>query len=196
MKELVRLEALTDGVFAIVATLLVLDIKLPDFPLNQNSDAFAEFISSFIAFTFSFITVMIYWVNHDHISRWRRGHNSKAIYLNLVFLFFICLIPFPTKFIAKYPNEMVAVISYGIEMFMVAVSGIALYWYLAFHGKLLDHSIPMKTRKNYLHKAYGGPSLYLLAILLGFVSYKISIALYIIIPLLYVVLPKTDLKES
>ena len=93
-----------------------------------------------------------------------------------------------------YPNETVAVMTYGLEMFLVAVTGTVLYWYIAFRGKLLDPAITMKTRKNFYKRSIGGPIMYFVAILISLLSTKISIAFYIIIPLLYVFLPKAELE--
>jgi len=68
-----RMEALTDGIFAIVATLLVLEIKVPKLPENYSSaemhQAFKEIVPSFIAFVFSFLNILIFWYNHDSIGK-------------------------------------------------------------------------------------------------------------------------------
>src|SRR5258708_26549554 len=140
--EASRMDALTDGVFAIVATLLVLDVRLPEIPERHTQQqlirSLIDVAPSFVAFAFSFLTVIIYWINHDHITQWLKLHDHPMKYLNLAFLFWLCLIPFPTKFISTYPMEPVAVMTYGLEMLMVALTSNILYWYIAFRGKLLD----------------------------------------------------------
>jgi len=198
-RETDRLYMLTDGVFAIVATLLVLDIKLPDIADHRTHQELIQnlikVIPSFTAFAFSFLTVIIYWINHDHIAQWLKHHDHPMKYLNLVFLFWLCLIPFPTKFISEYPTETVSVVTYGLEMFMVALAANTLFWYIAFRGKLLDSRISRAMRKDYLIRGLGGLALYFIAMLLSLWHVEIAIAFYIMIPLLYVILPKAELSE-
>jgi uncharacterized membrane protein len=194
------MDAFADGVFSIVATLLVLDIKVPEIPMHHTSEelnsSLINVLPSFIAFAFSFLTVIIYWINHDHISHWIKHYTPKTKYLNLLLLFWICLIPFPTKFISEYPGEQIAVMIYGLELMMVAVSANIMFWYIAFYTDSLDEAVTISTRKKYFRKVIGGPVLYALAVLLSFISVKLSIALYIIIPLLYLVLPKAELVKE
>jgi len=194
------MDAFTDGVFSIVATLLVLEVKVPELPEHYSRDmlvnSLLHVLPSFIAFAFSFLTVIIYWINHDNLSALIRHYTPRVKYLNLLLLFWICLIPFPTKFISEYPLDQIAVISYGLAMFLVATTANFFFWYLAYRTKLLLSSISLKTRKNYLQKTIGGPVLYAVSILVSFIHIYISIALFIIIPLLYVVLPKADLLEE
>lgn len=195
-----RMDAFADGVFSIVATLLVLDIKVPAIPENHTNAELLESLKhalpSFIAFTFSFLTVIIYWINHDHISHWIKHYTPRTKYFNLFLLFWICLIPFPTKFISEYPGEQIAVMIYGAEFMMVAITATLMFWYLAFQTDCLNDDISSSSRKKYLYKIIGGPIFYAIAIWMSFINVKISIALYIIIPLLYVVLPKAELVKE
>jgi uncharacterized membrane protein len=121
-----RMDAFTDGVFSIVATLLVLEVKLPDLPETHTRamvmDSLLKVLPSFYAFAFSFLTIIIYWINHENLSALMRSYTHRVQYLNLLLLFWICLIPFPTNFISEYPSDQVAVISYGLAMFMVALT--------------------------------------------------------------------------
>lgn len=197
--DTLRMDTFTDGVFAIVATLLVLDIKLPELPEHASHDqilaSLYNVLPSFIAFAFSFLTVIIYWINHDHVSSWVKSYNPHIKYLNLFYIFWICLIPFPTKFISEYPLEQVSVITYGLTFFMAGLTANISYYYLAFKTDLMHPSIGLKTRKNLAKKIIGGPVLYALAILFSFIHVGISIFLYILIPLLFVFLPKAELTE-
>ncbi|MEP7263087.1 MAG: TMEM175 family protein [Bacteroidota bacterium] len=195
-----RMDAFSDGVFSIVATLLVLDVKIPAIPEHHTNAELLESLKhalpSFVAFTFSFLTVIIYWINHDHISHWIKYYTPRMKYINLFFLFWICLIPFPTKFISEYPGEQIAVTIYGIVFIMLAMAATMLFWYIAFYTDSLNNGISVNSRKKYLYKIIGGPILYAIAIWMSFVNVKVSIALYIIIPLLYVVLPKAELVKE
>lgn len=195
-----RMDAFTDGVFSIVATLLVLDIKVPEIPENHTKEELLHSLEhafpSFIAFAFSFLTVIIYWINHDHISHWIKHYTAKTKYFNLFLLFWICLIPFPTKFISDYPSEQIAVMIYGVVFMMVAITAVMMFWYIAFYTESLNEAISNTARKKYLYKIIGGPIMYALAIWMSFIHVNISIAIYILVPLLYVVLPKAELKRE
>ena len=120
------MDAFTDGTFAIVATLLVLEVKVPQIsdPHTQRELllSLARVIPSLVAFGFSFLTVVIYWLNHELVSRFVARYDRRSKYLNLLLLFSICLIPFVTRFIAEYPREPVAVISYGLVMLACALT--------------------------------------------------------------------------
>src|ERR1700741_4557297 len=91
-----RLEALADGIFAIAATILVLEIKVPEFKetsTNHLLDALKETLPSLVAFVFSFLNILIFWVNLDQIARVLKYFDSKITYLTILFLLFITLIP-------------------------------------------------------------------------------------------------------
>jgi uncharacterized membrane protein len=197
-KDAQRMDALTDGVFAIVATLLVLEIKLPDLKGHSSASEVGQsllhVLPSFLAFAFSFLTVAIYWLNHDYLSSLITRYTPPLKYLNLLLLFWICLIPFPTKFISEYPTLRIASVVYGTEMMMVAISGTMVYRYLAFHSGQLHPSISTATRKNVLRKYLGGPVLYGLSVILALVHPYLAIGMFILIPLLFVILPKVRLE--
>ena len=194
------MDALTDGVFAIVATLLVLEIRVPHIPEDYTSDmllhSLSEVLPSFIAFAFSFLTVVIYWVNHDHLSQFVARYTPKFKGLNLLLLFWMCLIPFPTAFVSEYPLEPVALLTYGCTLLGAAVTANYIYNHLAFKSDALSSAISEQQRKKYRKRLIGGPILYLLATLSTFVHPYVAIALYLVIPTLFVVLPRAELVED
>ena len=104
-----RVDFLTDGVFAIVATLLVLEIDVPEIPDHHTQAelwrSLGDVAPSFAAFAFSFLTILVYWVNHESLSRVVTHYPYRLVWINLLVLFFISMIPFTTKFISEYPTE-------------------------------------------------------------------------------------------
>ncbi len=195
-----RMDALTDGVFSVISTLLVLDIHVPHIPSRHSAtellNALKETVPSIVAFAFSFMTVMIYWINHDQLSMWLKEYNAKAKYLNIVLLFFLCLIPFPTRFISEYPTEPMAVFTYGLLMFLMASTALMNFRYLAFQSDLLDTRILPETRKKYAIRIAYGPLFYGIAAAVAFQNTNVSIAIFILIPLFFVLLPKVQLNEE
>jgi uncharacterized membrane protein len=195
--ELDRMDFFTDGVFAIVATLLVLEVRVPKIPERHATaellQALLRVVPSLVAFAFSFLTVMIYWLNHDRISKLVSRYDDRSRYLNLLMLFFICLIPFVTAFIAEYPLESAAVVAYGVVMFGCASVSNWTFRYLAFRSGLLD-GVTESSRRRCARFILGGPVVYAIAIAAAFVSVPVSLALFLATPLLYVVLPKVSLE--
>ena len=96
-----RLEAFSDGMFAIILTVLVLELKVPH--LENNTwpvflGAMSEIVPKLISFVFSFFIIAIFWVNHHHIVHQIEKVDSKLLWLNIILLFFACLFPFLTAF--------------------------------------------------------------------------------------------------
>ena len=192
------MDALTDGVFAIVATLLVLDVRVPHLrePRAEGEllAALLGVLPSLTAFAFSFLTVMIYWLNHDRLSRLASRYDERSRVLNLVLLFFVCLIPFVTAFIAEAPLERAAVVAYGLVMLACAIVALLTYRYLAFGSDLLA-GVTEVSRRRFHRQVVGGPILYAAAVAVAFLSAPVAIGLYLVIPLAYLFVPRTALVE-
>jgi uncharacterized membrane protein len=186
-----RIEMLTDGVFAIVATLLVLDIHVPSLGAGHTSEEFwhalGESVPTLVAFVFSFLTILIYWINHDSLSKAITRYPYRLIWLNLLLLLWITLIPFTTKFIAEYPDELVAVLVYGFVMFMTALTALVTYAYIAFRADLLAPAVDRAARMRLLRRWASGPVLYLVAIAAAFLDTRIALAVYAVVPLIFFV---------
>lgn len=195
-----RMDAFTDGAFSIVATLLVLDVKIPRIPEPHTQaellSSLVHVLPSLVAFAFSFLTVVIYWLNHDHVSRLVTRYDTRSKYLNLLLLFCVCLIPFVTSFIAEYPRERVAVMAYGAVMLACALAANGIFRYLAFGSGLMREEADVARRRRYAWRIAGGPILYAIAVLAALASVRLAIAAYLAIPLLYVALPKAELWEE
>jgi uncharacterized membrane protein len=191
VKPTPRIDFLTDGVFAIVATLLVLDIHVPVIPAEHSASelrhSLREAAPSFVAFAFSFLTILAFWLNHDGVGRVITRYPYRLVWLNLMLLLWISLIPFATKFISEYPGEPVAVLTYGIVMVLCASTAVLAYAYVAYWSDVMQPAIDVPARRRLLQRFAAGPALYLIACLAAFIDVRISIAIYIGIPLLFFV---------
>lgn len=189
--RLERIDFLSDGVFAIVATLLVLEIRLPDIPAHHTQrelmDSLLDVAPSFGAFAFSFLTILVYWVNHESIGRVVTHYPYRLVWLNLLLLFWISMIPFTTRFFSEYPTEPVSVMTYGIVLLLTALTANAAYWYIAFRGNLMPPVIGREARVRYLRRSLLGPVLYLAAVVVALLNVYVSIAIYVAIPLVFFV---------
>jgi uncharacterized membrane protein len=191
-----RLEALSDGVFAIACTLLVLEIDIPHFKSGLTTaeqwHEFSELIPSLIAFAFSFLNILVFWVNHDAINKVIVRYDTKTTYLNIVFLLFISLIPFTTAFIARNIDSFLANACYGLVLCLASVVAVWMYHHLAFKAKLFLPEATMISRKRVYKQVRSGPILFLIAIAAGLLSNYISIIIYALTPISFMFLPQLD----
>ena len=191
-----RMEALSDGVFSIAATLLVLEIKVPNLKSGFTSEdmrhALKEVFPSFVAFVFSFLNILIFWVNHDAVGKVVTRYDHKTTYLNVLFLLLISLIPFTTNFVSEYPGSLIAISVYGIVLLLNAVVACVMYGHLAFGSQLMLPEVTMASRKKIWKRIIMGPVLFLIAILAGFIHVYIPVIIYIITPVSFMVLPNMD----
>jgi len=195
-----RMEALTDGIFAIVATILVLEIKVPKLPENYSNEEMAhamrEIMPYLFAFIFSFLNVLIFWFNHDTISRTLFYFDRKLTFLNFFFLLFISLIPFTTAFVSEYPMSREAVAAYGLVLFLASLVAALMYHHIAFRSDMMHPSVSLVTRRRIWRKVIVGPMAFLIAIMLGLLHPVIPIFVYIIMPLFFMFMPAIDMMED
>lgn len=176
-----RLEAFSDGVLAIIITIMILEIKVP----NSNSfESLKPLIPVFLSYVLSFTYVGIYWNNHHHIFQAVKQVNGAILWRNLFLLFWLSLIPFATSWIGSQHFSAVPMSCYGFILFMCGLS----------HTMLLKKIIKLEGNDSILakvtEKEYKGKiSLvsYSLGILLAFVSVWISGLLYFSVALIWII---------
>lgn len=191
-----RLEFLIDGVFAIACTLLVIEVKVPHLEHNSGIAAqwekFVEVLPSIAGFVFSFLNILIFWVNHDAISKVIVRFDTKTTYLNIIFLLFISLIPFTTAFLTEHLDSYIANAAYGLVLFFASLVAVMMYHHLAFRSNLFLSEVTARSKKRVYYQVISGPFLYIIAISLGLINNYISIAIYAIMPICFMFLPQLD----
>ncbi len=184
-----RTEAFSDGVFAIAATLLVLELKIPHVDPGSLSVALLERWPSYATYVVSFLTIGIIWVNHHAVMDRIRNVNRPLLLLNLVFLMAVAAIPFPTALLADYlqagHDERLASAIYGATMALMGVAFGLIWAYAVLSDDLLHDEIdPDRARRSLLMFAAGNP-LYVLAIGISFLSAELALAIYALLALFY-----------
>lgn len=187
-----RLLALSDGVFAIALTLLVLDLHQPTVSHGLRHAVLSQW-PQYASYALSFLIIGIIWAQHHLGYRYIRRTDHVFILLNIFFLMWVALVPFPTAMLARYlenPGERQTAIAIYTGLFLVGGLLVNLSWLYASHNKrLLDEAIsPAKVRKltrNYLP----GPILYFIAFVLSFVAPLVSAILIVLINVFYAVSP-------
>jgi uncharacterized membrane protein len=181
-----RLAALTDGVFAIIMTLLVLDIHVPDLKPGQSlADAMRELRPTLVAFVISFVLVGLYWVSHRDLFALIRRSDRNLVWLNILFMLPVTLLPFGSALLGRYEHEPRALELFGLVLLLIVVMRAWLWLYVSGTPDLLYVPIdPMTRRSGFLLASLPGLG-FLAAILAATVSTTASLATFAAIPLLY-----------
>jgi uncharacterized membrane protein len=174
-KETARIEAFSDGVFAIAVTLLVLDLHVPELEVGKDPEALLHALKlqwpGYIAFVLSFFSIFIIWVNHHKVFKQIYKRNTGLTFANGIILFLVCLVSFPSSLLARFyltPSKQLSVTIYT-GLFVLVNLGFNLLWRQACKDRTLlrpglSEQAILALRNNYL---YGFPT-YLAAFLLSF----------------------------
>lgn len=184
------METFSDGVIAIIITIMVLELKVPH---SADWQAIKELIPVFISYTLSFIFIGIYWGNHHHLLHTASGITGGMMWANLNLLFWLSLIPFATAWMGENHFARNPVILYAVLLFFCAIAFTILQNTIGIvHAN--NHALEEGMRKA---KRKGQFSLlgYFLAIVLSFVHPLISIALFIIIAIVWIV-PEKNIEKA
>ena len=176
-----RLEAFSDGVIAIIITIMVLELKVPH---GATADALSPLIPAFLSYVLSFIYVGIYWNNHHHLLHTCERVNGAILWANLHLLFWLSLFPITTAWIGE--NHLAAQPSalYGAVLLMAAVA----YWML--QAAIIGSQGPDSLLKKAVRGDWKGRAsqvLYLLGIIAAFRAAWMAQVLYLLAALLWLV---------
>jgi uncharacterized membrane protein len=176
-----RLEAFSDGVLAIIITIMVLEMKVPH---GTTVEALIPLVPVFLSYVLSFIYLGIYWNNHHHMLHASRTVTGSVLWANLHLLFWLSLIPFTTGWMGENHFATLPAAAYGFVLLMAAIA----YWVLqqriiAAQGE--DSILRKAVRKDWKGKV--SPLLYSSAIVLAFVSRWVAVAIYAFVALMWII---------
>ncbi len=176
-----RLEAFSDGVMAIIITIMVLELKVPH---GSDWDTLKPIIPNFISYILSFIYIGIYWNNHHHLLHTVKQVSGGILWANLHLLFWLSLVPFVTGWMGENHFASLPVALYGVILFMAAIS-----YYV-----LQDQILRKHGKNSILAKAIGSdikgkisPILYCIAIPVSFFSSTISGIIYGVVAIIWLI---------
>lgn len=192
-----RVEALSDGVFAIVMTLLILELGIETGDtINTNQkfwQALKHLFPNFIAYFMSFMILGIYWVGHHNQLIYLKSLDRYALWINILFLSFISIIPFITALINEYQNVNAPIVLYCIHLVLIGLL-LLLNWRYAYKNGLIIPEIDKKSNKRIQLIILIGPLVYLIALGLSFISNTVSIISIFIMQGFYVLHKGYDKK--
>jgi uncharacterized membrane protein len=187
-----RVEAFSDGVFAIAITLLVLDLVVPnraDAASSGLGHALAAEWPSYAAYLVSFLVIGIIWVNHHTVFAKVRQVDRPVLFANLMLLLTVSVLPFPTRLLAEYltagAESHIAAAVYSCAMFAMGLSYSLLWLTVTRDARLLHADVDRATSRAALRRFGLGSVVYLFAVGLSFVSAVATLAVHAALALYY-----------
>jgi uncharacterized membrane protein len=177
-----RMEAFSDGVIAVIITIMVLELRAPE---GSDFQALRPLLSSFLSYLISFVFVAIYWSNHHHLLHVTERINGAVMWANLHLLFWLSLTPFLTAWLGRNPNEPLPAALYGVNLIMAAIA------YTLLTRTIIAH----EGKTSALAKAIGSDvkgwvsiGLYALGIVMALVNLVwVSYACYVLVALMWLI---------
>lgn len=177
-----RMEAFSDGVLAIVITIMVLEIKVPHD--GEGFEALVPLLPVFLSYVLSFIYLGIYWNNHHHMMHTVKKISGKMLWANLHLLFWLSLIPFVTGWMGENHFAKEPMVLYGLILLMAAVSYFILQNIIIKsqgHDSILKHAVGKDI------KGKMSPVLYIIGIALAWISPWASGLIYVLVALIWLI---------
>lgn len=184
-----RLEAFSDGVLAIIITIMVLELKAPH---DISLEAIAPIIPVFVSYVISFIYIGIYWNNHHHLFQVTERVNGKILWANLHLLFWLSLIPFSTSWIGENHISAVPVAVYGFNLLMAAIA-----FFILQAAIINNHDKDFILRKavGYDFKGKISVLMYAIGLVLSFFNTWIAVSLYALVAIIWII-PDTRIEKA
>jgi uncharacterized membrane protein len=176
-----RLEAFSDGVLAIIITIMVLELKVPH---AADFEALRPLLPSFLSYVLSFIYVGIYWNNHHHMLHAAKRVSGRVLWANLILLFWLSLFPFATGWMGENHFEALPSAVYGFVLLMAAIS------YYLLQQSVIAADGPNSLLKQAIGTDWKGkasPFVYIVAIAAAFWAHWVAQVIYVAVALIWLV---------
>ena len=190
-----RLEALGDGIFSVAMTILVIEITLPNVKgstWNDFSTALQQSWRGLLCYMISFVVLGIMWFGHRMMFEYIGKTNRYFIFLGVLFYLVVCLVPFSTSFLAKNTLKWYAILIYGINLSLCNLSLFAQWQYGMKRKSLLHREVPVEVNKEATFLFLLSPLVYSIAVGISFFYPVVSIIIFIITPIIYLLPNKLD----
>ncbi|HUP05779.1 MAG TPA: TMEM175 family protein [Caldimonas sp.] len=186
-----RVEAFSDGVIAIIVTILVLDIKVPALagpdPETALRNALLQAFPLVLAYVLSFTVLLVFWVAHHHLLHSLKRVDRNVLWLNGLFLMVLAFVPAPTALMGEHPRLAGAAVIYGLVLTLAGLSFFGLRWYATGRAALIDRAIGNVVAKRALRRSLLSPALYALGAALASVDVRVAWLLFAAVPLIFIV---------
>jgi uncharacterized membrane protein len=181
-----RLETMVDGIFAIAMTILVLGINPPKPDMSQAHDVLPgqifDLIPEIFIFIIAFLILAGFWLDHHRHFHFVRTVDSRLLWMNIFLLISVVLIPFSTDVAGDYPDILIAVLLFHINILIVGLIFLYHIHYISQSKYLLNPEADSKSLRVLFHQSQMVPGIAFIAVLISVVSPSVSLLVYLMIP--------------
>jgi uncharacterized membrane protein len=181
-----RIEAFSDGVFAVAITLLVLNFKVTGLSAAYLRVQVLAQWPHLLAYVLSFVIVGVYWVAHHNLFHFLAHTNRALLWLNNFFLMTIAFLPFPAGLLGEYPSAQISIVIYGCTL-IAANTFLTLTWTYAGRASLLAPGTPSAFHRFATQITFAPVIVYAIAVAISFVNRVIPMVLFAAVPLFFII---------
>ena len=200
-KDTGHLEAFSDGVFSIAITLLVLNLQIPKgiTSLTDLLNRLQALWPNLMSYILSFVIIGIYWVAHHNMFHYIKRSNRMFLWINILLLMCVAFIPFPAgllgqfSFVSQSSLAKVAEIIYACNLILTNLMLSLLWWYATSHHRLVDQDIDPHFVNTVNRRNMTAPVVYAASIGLSFLNVYLSLIVFFLFPLYYIIPSHVDL---
>jgi uncharacterized membrane protein len=178
-----RLNAMSDGVFSIVITLMALSIRIPDIApervLQDLPQELMKLLPDLVTLIISFVILGIYWIGHNNVFSHIIRHDRALLWLNIFFLMSVATIPYPTTLIVRYGESQVCLIIYAVNLIVGGVLLDVIWWYGSRNRRLMCETVRPQLIRSFHYRILAGPAIYLVSIGVSFVNITAAKLLFV-----------------
>ncbi len=182
-----RIVFFSDAVMAIAITLLAIDLRVPEIApalaAQQLAVGLAAIKPRFLTFFISFMVIAVYWISHHRYFRYIKRYDTRLMWLNLMFLFFIILMPFLASLLGEYVFVPLALILYTLAIAALGVSLALIWWYASSRHRLIADDLDADTIRTINVRLFVAPVMFLVAVPFAYVSSTAVIIVWWLSPL-------------
>ncbi|HVU14282.1 MAG TPA: TMEM175 family protein [Phototrophicaceae bacterium] len=190
-----RIETLTDGVFAIVMTILVFNFHIPtqaEVAEHGLLRALALQTPTLLGYAITFVILGVLWVGHHNQFFYIRRADRVLLWINIFFMMTVALLPFSAELFSEYGQDQTAIILYNLNLILAEIMLFIHWWYATRDSHLLNHIIEPQARTSVSRRILTPPIFYLIAIGISIFSVDMSIFIDILVPIVYVLPNRID----
>ena len=195
-----RIEALSDGIFAIVMTLLILELHVPNLPPAapnvEVTTALVGLRPKFVSYLVAFVSLGVFWVGHHIMYHAIRRADRTLLWLNIAFFMFVSLLPFSTSVLNAFPRALIAPFLFGANLALVGWLLFSQWAYVSSQTDMLAAFVTGEYRTNIKFRMLAVPIATTLTAFVCFWSSGISVAIYLLLLPLYMVPGKYERKVT
>jgi uncharacterized membrane protein len=181
-RDLDRVSAFSDGVFAIAITVLVLSIDIPpDLPNDELPDLVGRLVRPVLTYFLSFYVVGFYWFAHHRMWHFLRRVDGRFLALNMVLLSFVALMPFPTDLMGDYGDTSEATAVYAAAAALTGAASTLLWWYASKDGRLVKSDTPLDYRNRVMARGALVPIVFGVSVPLAFLNAELAKAFWLVL---------------